>query len=96
MSRPKYWISSCGRIELPLFKQEYTTIPCSGAADDAVSSLYNQSNIIRRFDKYNDDVLFKVVREIFADYKDEELKDRKANIERILWVACLDLKEGVK
>ena len=96
MSKPKYWTSSCGRIELPLFKSEYSSVPLIGRADESIAALMKQPKIINRFDKYSDDLLFKVVREIFADYKDEELKDRKANIERILWIACLDLKEGVK
>jgi hypothetical protein len=93
MSRPKYWVSSCGRIELPLFKEEYMTIPCSGAADDAVSSLYNQSNIICRFDKYSDDLLSSIVKS-YGDYNEADINNRTENIRFILWMACCDLQEG--
>ena len=94
MSRPKYWTSSCGRIEIPFFKKDYSSVPLMGRADDAVEYLIKQPELVKRFDKYNDETIFKVVREIFGDYTDEELKDRTENIRKIIWVACCDLQEG--
>lgn len=94
MSKPKIWSSGCGRIELPLFKKEYSTVPLSGRADDAVEALMKQPDIIKRFDKYSDETIFKVVRPIFGDYTDEELQDRTENIRKIIWIACCELQEG--
>jgi len=93
MSKPKIWSSGCGRIELPLFKKEYSTVPLMGAADDAVEALMKQPDIIKRFDKYDDEIIFKVVRPIFSDYTDEELQDRTDNIRHILWIACCEIQE---
>jgi hypothetical protein len=94
MSNPKIWSSGCGRIELPFFKKEYSTVPLIGHADDAVLALMKQPEIIKRFDKYDDDTIFKVVRPIFGDYEDDEIQDREDNIRRIIWIACCELQEG--
>lgn len=93
MSKPKYWSSSCGRIEIPLFKSEYTSVPVSGRADESIAALIKQPKIINRFDKYADELIVKILVE-YGAWEPQELTNRKENIERILWIACLDLQEG--
>lgn len=93
MSKPKYWTSSCGKIELPLFKSEYSTVPLMGRADESVAALMKQPTIINRFNAYTDDLLSSIVKS-YGDYNEDDINNRTENIRFILWMACCDLQEG--
>jgi len=90
MSRPKIWSSSSGEIEIPLYKKEYMSLPRIGPADSAINELYKQSNIVSRFDKYDDETIANVLTE-YGAWEPSKLTNREDNIKYILWIACNDL-----
>ena len=91
--KPKYWSSGSGRIELPLYRREYMSVPMSGPADDAIAALMTDERIMRRFDKWSDELLAEELRG-YGAWDNEEPSIRVDNIARILWIACLDIQEG--
>lgn len=56
------------RIELPLFKSNYSSVPLMGRADESVAALMKQPKIINRFDKYFDNILSSIVKS-YGDYR---------------------------
>lgn len=90
----KIWGSSCGRIELSFTKSEYNSVPASGPADDAVSTLIKKPRVLVQFALISDSLIVEVLRE-YGAWEDSELIDRQANIERMVWIATLDIQEAV-
>lgn len=88
----RIWTSSSGLIELEFSQDEYESVPISGPADDAVAELAAKQNIVEEFAKYSDENISECLEECGAWTRDE-LKDRQANLERLIWIACLDLRE---
>lgn len=88
----RIWTSSSGLIELEFSRDEFGSVPNSGPADDAVAELAEKQNIGEEFAKYSDENISECLEEYGAWTRDE-LKDRQANIERLIWIACLDLRE---
>ena len=88
----RIWTSSSGLIELEFSQDEYESVPNSGPADDAVAELAAKQNIVEEFAKYSDENISECLEE-YGAWTTEELKDRRANIERLIWIACLDLRE---
>jgi hypothetical protein len=75
-----------GETELP--QNLIDSIPSSGAADNAVAEARQYFNIevpendLRRFLKR------------YGAWDAEELSDHDANIDRLIWLACLDCREN--
>ena len=90
----RWFTSSCGRIEFQMPLEQAQSVHHSGPCDMDVKALSNMDNIKAITDKLNPEDVRIVVREMFADITDEELKDDAMNIERLLWMAGCDIDEN--
>lgn len=89
----RIWSSGNGLIELSISQKDYKSIPASGQADSAIAELMTKKHILAEFALIPDSLLTEELSGCGA-WSAEELQDRKTNIERLLWIACLDMQEG--
>lgn len=89
----EYWFtSSSGRIEICFTKEEYESMPLSGQCDDTAEEMIQLPAIREQLDKITDEVLAGELAE-YGAWSDEDLKDRKQNELRLIWIAASDVKE---
>lgn len=84
--------ASLNYFDLYFTRKDVDSMPLSGACDDTVNVIANKPYIIRQFAAIDNSVLIKELTE-YGAWDDIELQDKQANIERIIWIACLDIKE---
>lgn len=87
------WSSSSGKIELNIPARLYKQVPVSGQADEVVEKLVFMPVIMKQFIVIPDSLLVETLRG-YGAWDDAELANRLSNLHRLLWIACLDLREG--
>jgi hypothetical protein len=87
------WSSSSGKIELDIPARIYKQVPTSGRADEIVEKLVFMPVIMKQFIVIPDSLLVETLRG-YGAWDDAELTNRLSNLHRLLWIACLDLREG--
>jgi hypothetical protein len=90
-----WWIESLGRIELKITKAQALSCSHPGQCDSDVAALRKEPAIRRQLNKLD----AKLVAECLSEYgawDDAELADHEANLDRLLWVACCDIKEIIE
>jgi hypothetical protein len=89
----KLWYSSSsGRIELQMTLEQAESGSHQGQCDEDVRALSLVPEIKTQLDAIDKDVLAAELKE-FGAWDAEELADHAQNIQRILWIACGDIKE---
>ena len=88
----RWWTESLGRMELSMSPEQAEMVPLAGDAEHGCCLLAKEKDIMLQLDKYTPEVLAACLRE-YGTWNDEELKDHKANILRILWLAAGDINE---
>jgi len=73
-------------------RKDVDSMPLSGACDDTVDVIANKPYIVRQFNAIDNSKLIKELIE-YGAWDEVELQDKQANIERIIWIGCLDIKE---
>lgn len=74
--------------ETKLSNEVINSIPISGPADSAVQDLREEYDI-----KVNNFELVSFLKK-FGCWDNNELNDHNENIDRLLWIACLDCREN--
>jgi hypothetical protein len=87
------WSSSSGKIELDIPARLYKQVPTSGPADGVIEKLVFMPVIMKQFIVIPDSLLVETLRG-YGAWDDAELTNRLSNLHRLLWIACLDLREG--
>lgn len=85
--------ASLNYFDLYFTRQDVDSMPLSGACDDAVQAIAKKPYIIRQFNAIDNNLLVRELSE-YGDWDDIELQNKNANIERIIWLACSDIKES--
>ena len=89
-----WWSSSSGQIELSYTRQQVYSIPISGAADDAVKALMKNKSVVIQFSLIPCSLIKQILKE-YGAWESAELQDRKTNVERLIWISCLDIQERI-
>jgi hypothetical protein len=84
--------ASLNYFDLYFTRQDVDSMPFSGTCDDTVNVIANKPYILRQFNAIDNSVLIKELTE-YGAWDDIELQDKQANIERVIWLACSDIKE---
>jgi hypothetical protein len=88
----EYWIESLGRIELQMTMEQAEMVPLSGDVEHGVCLLSKEKEIIDQLDKYTPKLIAECLSE-YGCWNEEQLKDHKENILRLLWMAASDIQE---
>jgi len=88
----RWWTESLGRIEIEMTLEQAEMVPLMGQADDGVYLLSQEKDVMAQLDKYTPELIAECLKE-YGAWDDEELKDHKQNIQRLLWIAACDLQE---
>jgi hypothetical protein len=84
--------ASLDYFDLYFTRQDVNSMPLSGACDDTVNAIAKKAYIVRQFATIDNDKLIKELTG-YGAWDETELQDKQANIERIIWIACSDIKE---
>ncbi len=84
--------ASLNYFDLYFTRKDVDSMPLSGACDDTVKAIAKKPYIIRQFAAIDNGVLTKELIE-YGAWDGIELQDKQANIERIIWISCSDIKE---
>jgi hypothetical protein len=87
------WSDSSGLLNLEFTKAQAYYIPASGPADEAVKVLTRNKNVMFQFAFISDRLMVEVLKE-YGAWDAEQLNTRHDNIERLIWLACIDIREG--
>ena len=93
--RGSRWSSSSGRIELRIPMADAKGCSHPGPCDADVDELRSQSDIARQLDAIDKDTLAAELKG-YGAWDAAELADHGANLDRLLWIACCDLAEGLR
>ena len=85
--------ASLNYFDLYFTRQDVDSMPLSGDCDEVVAVIANKPYIVRQFANIDNSKLIKELEE-YGAWDDIELQDRQANIERVIWLACSDIKES--
>jgi len=80
-----------GSIELPVHIIEMC--PPSGSADSAIAEMRTLAEVIAELSAIDPEKLKMELKE-YGAWDDSELSNHNDNLDRILWLACLDIQEG--
>ena len=80
------------RFEIEMTKRQAESVSHPGPCDNDVDILLQDKKIIRQLKNIPDDKLREELKE-YGAWNDEELQDRKANEQRIIWIAGCDIIE---
>jgi len=84
--------ASLNYFDLYFTRQDVDSMPLSGACDDTVQAIAKKPYIVCQFNAIDNSILIKELTE-YGSWDDIELQDKQANIERIIWIGCSDIKE---
>lgn len=87
-----HWCGS-GRINLYMTMAEAKGASHQGQCDDDVKWLSEQPKIKRQLNKIAPETLRNELRE-YGAWDAEQLADHEQNLQRLLWLAAGDIKEG--
>lgn len=88
-----HWTSSSGLIELNITKKQAANCAHAGDCSLDVEYLSGVPVIRRQLNKISPETL-KNELAWFGAWNDEELAIHSDNLQRVLWVACCDIREG--
>jgi hypothetical protein len=88
-----YWTSSNGLIALQISRADAAGASHQGRCDDDVDALSRKPSIARQLAKVDSDLLKADLRE-YGAWDDDDLADHDQNLQRLLWLACGDIREG--
>ena len=80
------------RFEIELTKKQAESVSHSGDCEQDVNILLQDKKVIRQLKNIPDDKLREELKE-YGAWNDEELQDRKANEQRIIWIAGCNIIE---
>lgn len=86
--------ASLNYFDLYFTQQDVDSMPLSGQCDYTVQAIAKKPYIIRQFAAIDNSKLVNELSE-YGAWDDTELQDKQANIERIVWLSCSDIKERV-
>lgn len=89
----QWWTSSLGTVELRIGLDDAVSCSHPGQCDDDVARLILEPYIAQQLAELAPGVVRAAVREMMADIDDEELADEKANLHRLLWIACCEIAD---
>ena len=93
MPNEKLWFAtSSGRIELELTLEDVEYGSQQGQCDEYVKDLSEVPYIKEQLDKIDPELLSDELRE-YGAWDEIERADHAQNIQRILWLACSDIRE---
>ena len=88
-----WWSNGSGLIELNITKKQAEIGFHSGDCENDVNHLMQIPAIKRQLNKLKPALVIKELQE-YGCWDDVELSIHKANLQRILWLACGDILEG--
>jgi hypothetical protein len=88
----RIWESSSGNLCLQFTKSECDSVPATGEASPAIEKLLTRKRCMLQFALISENRIIAHLQELGA-WDDLRIVDRKTLIERLLWVAIMDLKE---
>ena len=83
--------ASLNYFDLYFTRKDVDSMPLSGQCDDAVQAIAKKPYIIRQFAAIDNSVLVKELTG-YGAWDEIELQDKQANTERVIWLACSDIK----
>lgn len=89
---PVWWRSSSGEIELAITLEQAEACHHPGPCDADVIILADIPEIRQQLDAIDSDTL-KTELDEYGAWDDAELSDHEQNLQRLLWLACIDLCE---
>jgi hypothetical protein len=90
---PVWWSSGSGRIELQMTKEQAESASHQGQCDADVKALSRVPAIAEQLAKVDADELRKELAE-YGAWDETGLADHEQNLQRLLWLAACDIKEG--
>lgn len=88
----KYWISSDGKIELSIELEHAIDGSHVGDCSDDIDSLRRVPYIAEQLEAIEAEHLVRELAE-WGAWEASELMDHELNLNRILWIACGDIRE---
>lgn len=85
--------ASLNYFDLYFTRQDVDSMPLSGSCDDTVQAIAKKPYIVRQFAAIDNSKLISELSD-YGAWDDNELQDKQANIERVIWIACGDIKEN--
>ena len=88
-----WWNSSSGRIELQITEAQAAGASHSGRCDDDVLWLSGEPKIKRQLARLDPALVASELKE-YGAWDEDQLADHEQNLQRLLWLACGDIREG--
>lgn len=89
-----YWTDSHGVIELSITKAQAHIGHHQGQCDSDIKKLRDASAIKKQLNRLDPVKVREALRE-YGAWDANDLADHDANLDRLLWVACGDIVEGI-
>ena len=86
------WSTGSGKIEIGFTREQASLVPLCGDAEDGCNNLMRNSNVMLQFVLIADDLLAHELRQ-YGAWDSKQLSNRKDNIQRMIWLACCELRE---
>jgi hypothetical protein len=86
------WVSSSGRIELELSREEVFTAHHSGDCEPGVREVMSHPDVATQLAQLAPESLVEVLRD-YGAWDGVDLEDHAANLMRLVWIAAGDLAE---
>lgn len=87
-----YWTDGSGRLELELTPYDASMGSHQGACDADIAELRTVPYIAEQLAKWNPAIVRTVLKE-YGAWDAGELADQEANLDRMLWIACGDMRK---
>ena len=92
MSRGKWWSAGSGLVELRLTRDQWESCSGQGRQDDNVAELRRVPSVRKQLDALDPARVAAELRE-YGAWDAEQLANHDDNLDRLLWIACCDLRE---
>lgn len=89
----RWFTTSSGRIELQMSLQEAESGGHQGQCDEGVEALSKEPHIAAQLAEIDSDLLRAELKE-YGAWEDPELEDHETNLQRLLWLACGDIRDN--
>jgi hypothetical protein len=86
-----YWSDSSGYITLKITKAQVRYGYHQGQCDESIAALRAEPSIKKQLDALDPEL----VKKILYEYSDWDLSNHEDNLDRLLWIACGDIYEGL-
>lgn len=93
LPRTRYWTSGDGLLELALQPAQVRSVCHPGPNGAAVMALSKEPDVAEQIGKWDPEAVRAHLRE-YGAWCEGELRDRRQNIQRALWLACWDIVEN--